>query len=257
MNHGTYKNNLSVVLTQACTDTDTVLHIDNAGAIPVLNEHGLYLTFVDTNEIVEVTSVDTTNNTITVVRGLTSFGGSSASSHNSGTKLSARVIAEHFDNLENNIENNEATINSHVNNTSNPHNVTPSQIGAITKVEDDTSPKLGGELDAQSHSIGFTLQTYTGNVGTTTIDWTKGNKAKFTFGSGNETLVFTAPSKPCNLLLMVIQDSTGGRTLTFPSNVKWAGGTAPTLSTSGGAIDIISFFYDGVNYYGVASLDFS
>ena len=132
-----------------------------------------------------------------------------------------------------------------------------SNLGALGSVADDPSPKLGGELDAQAHSIGFTLQEYTGVVGTTTIDWTKGNKVKFTFGAGDETLAFTDPSKPCNLVLMVIQDSTGGRTITWPSNVKWPGGTAPTLSTAANAIDIITFFFDGTDYYGQASLNFS
>ena len=129
--------------------------------------------------------------------------------------------------------------------------------GTLNNVVEDITPQAGGEFDFQAHSAGFTLQTYTGVVGTTTIDWTAGNKAKFTFGAGNETLAFTAPSKPCSLTLVVIQDSTGGRTITWPSTVKWVGGTAPTLSTAANAIDIISFFYDGTNYYGVASLNFS
>jgi len=123
-------------------------------------------------------------------------------------------------------------------------------------IVNDTTPELGGELDCGAHSIGFTLQTATGD-GTTTIDWKLGNKFKFTFGSQNETFTFTAPSNPCNLLLMLVQDSTGGRTATWPSGVKWPGGTAPTLSTGANAVDIISFWYDGTSYYGVASLNFS
>ena len=101
----------------------------------------------------------------------------------------------------------------------------------ISSLVADTTPQLGGELDAQGHSIGFTLQTATGD-GTTTIDWTKGNKFKFTFGAANETFTFTAPSKPCSLQLILVQDGTGNRTATFPSSVKWSGGSAPTLSTT-------------------------
>ena len=119
-----------------------------------------------------------------------------------------------------------------------------------------SSPEAGGEVDFGAHSAGFTLQSYTGD-GTTTIDWTNGNKAKFTFGSQNDTLTFTAPSNPCSLQLIIVQDSTGGRTITWPSTVKWVGGTAPTLSTGASAVDIVSFLYDGTNYYGVASLNFS
>ena len=92
------------------------------------------------------------------------------------------------------------------------------------------------------NSIGFTLQTATGD-GTTTIDWKSGNKFKFTFGAQNETFTFTAPTNPGNFLLMMVQDGTGSRTATWPATVKWPNnGTAPTLSTGGGEIDIISFF---------------
>ncbi|NCD07118.1 MAG: hypothetical protein EOL97_13450, partial [Spirochaetia bacterium] len=66
----------------------------------------------------------------------------------------------------------------------------------------DTTPELGGELDAGAHSIGFTMQTATGD-GTTTINWKLGNKFKFTFGAQSETFTFTAPTKPCSLTLIL------------------------------------------------------
>ena len=126
----------------------------------------------------------------------------------------------------------------------------------LENVIEDTTPELGGEMDAGAHSIGFTQQTTTGD-GTTTIDWKLGNKFKFTFGAQNDTFTFTAPTNPCNILLMLIQDGTGGRTATFPATVKWAGGTAPTLTTTANGIDICSFYWDGSNYFGVASLAFA
>ena len=126
----------------------------------------------------------------------------------------------------------------------------------LENVSEDASPELGGELDAGAHTIGFTQQSTTGD-GTTTIDWKLGNKFKFTFGAQNDTFTFTAPTNPCNLLLVLVQDGTGSRTATWPATVKWPGGTAPTLSTAGGSVDIISFYWDGTNYHGVASLDFS
>jgi len=125
----------------------------------------------------------------------------------------------------------------------------------IADVVDDTTPQLGGELDAQAHSIGFTLQSTTGD-GTTTIDWKLGNKFKFTFGAQNETFTFTAPTKTGAFQLIIIQDGTGSRTATWPT-VKWAGGTAPTLSTDASSIDIVSFLWDGTNWYGTASLAFA
>jgi hypothetical protein len=45
---------------------------------------------------------------------------------------------------------------------------------------------------------------------------------------------------------VLIQDGTGGRTLT--SNMRFAGGTK-TLSTAANSRDIISLFFDGSTYY--------
>ena len=42
------------------------------------------------------------------------------------------------------------------------------------------------------------------------------------------------------LTLIITQDATGSRTITWPSGTKWAGGTAPTLSTAANAVDIVT-----------------
>ena len=126
----------------------------------------------------------------------------------------------------------------------------------LANVSEDTTPELGGEMDCGAHSIGFTQQAATGD-GTTTIDWKLGNKMKFTFGAANETFTFTAPTNPCNILLMMVQDGTGSRTATWPGTVKWAGGVAPTLTTTAAGIDIVSFYFDGTSYHGAATLAFA
>jgi len=119
---------------------------------------------------------------------------------------------------------------------------------------------IKGRLDTKEvqfqGSAGFVLNDLGTVTADTTIDWRDGNKAKITLGA-NITLSFTNPGAPCNLVLEVVQDGTGGRTITWPSNVKWAGGNAPTLSTDANAVDIIAFYFDGTNYYGQASLNFS
>jgi hypothetical protein len=55
--------------------------------------------------------------------------------------------------------------------------------------------------------------------------------------------------------LKLIQDSTGSRVITWNTVFKWAGGTAPTLSTGAGKIDYIRFVSDGTNLIGTAILD--
>jgi len=127
---------------------------------------------------------------------------------------------------------------------------------ALQKVADDPSPQAGGEFNFAAHSAGFIEQSITSSSGSATIDWTKGNKAAITL-TENVTFTFTNPNEACNLVLRLVQDSTGGRTVTWPSGIKWAGGVIPTLTTDANAIDIVSFYYDGKGtYYGMAGLNF-
>jgi len=112
-----------------------------------------------------------------------------------------------------------------------------------------------GGTTPNTKEIGFTLQSTTGD-GTTTIDWRLGNKFKFTFGAQNETFTFIAPTNPCTLMLTLIQDGTGSRTVTWPATVKWPSGTAPTLTTTANARDKVALDWDGTQYDGQCAKDF-
>jgi len=91
--------------------------------------------------------------------------------------------------------------------------------------------------------------------GTSTTNWSAGTWHKITL-STNCTFTFTAPTGIANLTLYLTQ-GTGGQTATWPATVKWTGGAAPTLSTGAGQTDIISFKWDGTNYWGVLSPNFA
>ena len=148
--------------------------------------------------------------------------------------------------------------------------ITESQISDLgsylENIVEDTIPTLGGDLDADGNSItnidnieveghAYSQEIDNGNSSTAdTIDWTTGNFQRSTL-TDNCTYTFTAPTGTTTLILKLIQDGTGSRIATFPASVKWSGGTAPTLTTTANAIDIISFYYDGTNYYGGSILD--
>jgi hypothetical protein len=79
---------------------------------------------------------------------------------------------------------------------------------------------------------------------TTTIDASVGNHQKLTL-TGNR--VMAAPTNVVDgqpIVLMVIQDGTGSRTLTWNSVFVFESGLSPTLSPSPGAIDLFMMFYD-------------
>ena len=50
-------------------------------------------------------------------------------------------------------------------------------------------------------------------------------------------------------LISIIQDGTGSRTVTFNSNYKFVGGSAPTLTTDASARDVLVFVSNGTNMF--------
>jgi hypothetical protein len=126
-----------------------------------------------------------------------------------------------------------------------------------------TGLTLGGTLNMNSQDIdnakAITFIAEVANSGSSpqAIDWGDGQKQKFTL-SENTTLTFTAPDGPGNFLLKVVQAaSVGGYDITWPGTVLWPSGTAPTITAAVDSVDIISFYYDGTNYYAQAGQDFS
>lgn len=98
----------------------------------------------------------------------------------------------------------------------------------------------------------FSSEYNNGNSGTAkTISWANGNMQAVTL-TGNVTFTFSAVSagRAANLILRVAQDATGGRSVIWPAAVKWLGGTAAALSTNANVVDIVTFYFDGANYYG-------
>lgn len=122
-------------------------------------------------------------------------------------------------------------------------------LGDIICTAGDISNTLG-DIVAVAGTICNNVQSSTGD-GTTTLDWGAGNNYNFTFGAQNETFTFTAPAQSCDIYLSLLQDSVGSRTVTWPAAVKWAGGSAPTLTTTATTgEDIIHFYFDGTSYHG-------
>jgi hypothetical protein len=118
------------------------------------------------------------------------------------------------------------------------------------------------DLNAENFNIlGSKTVTYNGefdngNSSTAaTISFLVAQKQKITL-TGNCTFTFTAPNGPGNFVLRLIQDGTGGRTVTWPAAVKWVGSAAPVLTAAAAAVDIVSIYYNGTNYYASYGLNF-
>ena len=93
------------------------------------------------------------------------------------------------------------------------------------------------------------------NTSTTyTINFENGNVFELTL-TGNVTYTFSNP--PVNNIggsftLIQKQDGTGSRTVTWPASVKWASGSAPTVTAAASSIDIFTFITTdgGASWYG-------
>jgi len=88
---------------------------------------------------------------------------------------------------------------------------------------------------------------------TIAVDWNNGDVQSVTLG-GNRTFTFSNGQDGGKYTLIIKQDGTGTRTITWPASVRWPGGTALTLTTSASKTDYIGFIYNGVDskYDGVA-----
>ena len=91
---------------------------------------------------------------------------------------------------------------------------------------------------------------YSANSGTAiTLALTNGTVQIITL-TGNATITMPTATSGKSFIMYLKQDGTGSRTVTW-STVKWAGGTAPTITSTASKQDIYSFFADGTNWYGV------
>jgi hypothetical protein len=118
--------------------------------------------------------------------------------------------------------------------------------------QDGTAPTTGNFItqpqgDARYVQRTALLEYNAGNSSTAlTIDWNNSNIQRLVL-TGSATLTFSNPIAGSRYLLVITQDGTGSRTITWPAAVKWSSGTAPTLTTTASATDLCTFAYTGLS----------
>lgn len=110
---------------------------------------------------------------------------------------------------------------------------------AIKEVSDDTSPSLGGNLDAADYIVGKpVIKDYAEAVkahgttgGSITCNLEDGNIHTITLNAAT-TFAFSNPpaSGKAGSLTLIINQGTTAYAVTWPSSVDWSGGSAPDLS---------------------------
>ena len=98
-------------------------------------------------------------------------------------------------------------------------------------------------------------ESYTASSGgNVTLDLANGNVFQHTASGGNVEFTFSNPpgsGKGGSFTLKWIQDSSD-RTITWPSSVDWAGGSAPDVTSGSAKVDVYTFFTvdGGTIWYG-------
>lgn len=167
-----------------------------------------------TVEIVKVTARST--DTFTIVRGQD---GTTATSWSAGDKVELRPTAAGLAAM-----------------------VQTTDIGVSVQGYDAATAKTNA---VQSFSVAQrgTVSALTDGA-TITPDFAAANNFSVTLG-GNRTL-----ANPTNLtagqsgIITITQDGTGSRTLAYGSYWKFAGGTAPTLTTTASAVDVLAYYVE-------------
>ena len=130
--------------------------------------------------------------------------------------------------------------------------VVDADIGSTVQAYDADTAKTDTAQEWTSQQ-NFNATTLTFDA---TQDWdlTTNQVCKLTL-TANTT--FDAPTNQVDgsvYVITIIQDGTGSRTAGWNTVFKWAGGTAPTLTTDASAKDVFTFVSDGTNMNNVAQV---
>jgi hypothetical protein len=141
--------------------------------------------------------------------------------------------------------------------------ITNDLTGSIYSVNDVSGiPSIevfaNGQIDLAAYGGTVNLKSYneyinanTASTGATTLDLSSGNFFNLTL-TGNVTFTYSnvPVGRMVSFTIAAKQDATGGRTITWPTGTKWAGGVVPPATTSANALDIWSVMtYDGGTNY--------
>lgn len=127
-----------------------------------------------------------------------------------------------------------------------PVGTTTAAAGAFTTLTASTS----ATLSSLTVNNGYTEETVTANTGTAyTINLDNGSVQILTL-TGNCTFTFPTATAGKSFTLLLRQDGTGGRTVTWPASVKWPGGTAPTITSTASRQDKYIFTADSSSWFG-------
>ena len=133
---------------------------------------------------------------------------------------------------------------------------TPSSANLASALTDETgsgSAVFGTSPTITKPTLNATIAgsaSPTVNVGgTTTCDLSAANIQHIVMGAGNTTIALSNVAVGQLFMIDITQDAVGSRTVTWFSTIRWAGGSAPTLTTTANKRDAFGFLCTGSGTY--------
>ena len=90
----------------------------------------------------------------------------------------------------------------------------------------------------------YAIPTVVTDGATQVFDCSGATHFRWTLGASRTASTFTNPVGGQTIEIETIQDATGSRLVTWPSNVNWPAATAPTLTTTAAKRDRFAFRYN-------------
>ncbi len=121
--------------------------------------------------------------------------------------------------------------------------VVPVDTGKSAGIYPET---VGASLQQLSYTRG-TVQALplSSTTGTVAVDCSTGNDFSVTIQGTNSTVTMSNPSPGQQVRLYIVQGTGGSATIGTWTNVLWAGGSAPTLTTTATNTDVVELRYNG------------
>jgi len=130
---------------------------------------------------------------------------------------------------------------------------TPSSANLLSAMTDDTGTGLLVFNNAPALTnptvTNYVETLYSANTSTAiTVDLANGTVQNLTL-TGNATITMPTAVAGKSFIIILSQDATGSRTVTW-STVSWPSATAPTVTSTASKKDIFSFFSNGTSWFG-------
>lgn len=133
-------------------------------------------------------------------------------------------------------------------------------VGSANTLLSTNNGATGLEYKSVFAGPGLTISSTTGRLAISGVspltsgngkpyDLSTGNQFYTVVTSGNYALSVVSGTVGQNFRIRLIQDSTGGRTISWWSGISWPSGSVPTFSTGIGKADWFTFIQTGTNTY--------